>query len=246
MKGLSKHQDAYGHGVLDYLHGAAANEIIERDDGLIDADAGPAAYFTPYRSWPAVERQALRFVRGRVLDVGAGAGRVALHLQERGHDVVAIDNSPLAIKVCLLRGVKDARVVPFTQVSRDLGVFDSIVMFGNNFGLFASFERARWLLRRLRRLTSPGARIIAETLDPFRTEMPEHLWYHRWNRKRGRMPGQIRIRVRYRKFVTPWFDYLFVSPTQMQTIVAGTGWRIAKRLPMQASPLYVAVIEKDS
>jgi SAM-dependent methyltransferase len=219
--------------------------VVERDDGLISPDVGPAGYFAEYRRWPAWEKQALRFARGRVLDVGAGAGRVALHLQERGHDVVAIDNSPLAVKVCLLRGVRDARVVPFVQIGPEVGIFDTIVMFGNNFGLFGSLERARWMLRRLRQLTSPGARIIAETLDPHDTETPEHLWYHRRNRKLGRLPGQIKIRVRYKKFVTPWFDYLFVSPREMRKVLAGTGWGLKKLIQSEDTPTYAAVIFKD-
>lgn len=219
--------------------------MVERDDGLISPDVGPAGYFAEYRRWPAWEKQALRFARGRVLDVGAGAGRVALHLQERGHDVVAIDNSPLAVKVCLLRGVRDARVVPFVQIGPEVGIFDTIVMFGNNFGLFGSLERARWMLRRLRQLTSPGARIIAETLDPHDTETPEHLWYHRRNRKLGRLPGQIKIRVRYKKFVTPWFDYLFVSPREMRKVLAGTGWGLKKLIQSEDTPTYAAVIFKD-
>ena len=84
-----------------------------------------------------------------VLDVGCGAGRVCLHLQEQGHEVIGIDNSPLAVKVARERGVQDARVLSITQASRNkLGQVDTIVMMGNNFGLFASPKRARWLLRR--------------------------------------------------------------------------------------------------
>ena len=107
--------------------------------------------------------------------VGCGAGRVALYLQSRGLDVLGIDNSPLAVKVCKARGVKHAKLIPFTQISRRLGVFDTVVMFGNNFGLFENLTRARWLLRGLHGMTTAKARILASTLDPYQTTEPSHL-----------------------------------------------------------------------
>lgn len=246
MKGLTRAQDAHGQAMLDHLAGKPAYEIVERDDGFIAPSGGPAAYFAPPGKWPACERQAMRLVRGRVLDVGAGAGRVALHLQERGHEVLAIDISPGAIEVCRRRGVRDARVLPFAQVDRRLGVFDSIVLFGNNFGLFGSFRRARWLLRRLKAVTPERARIIAQTTDVYATNDPLHRSYHRLNRGRERMSGQLRIRVHYRRHVTPWFDYLIVSPKELVKILEGTGWRLERKLTCSpANQVYVAVIEKE-
>jgi SAM-dependent methyltransferase len=120
-RGLRPEQDAYGRIVYDHLRGVRTSEVIERDDGFFAASTGATAYFAPYPRWPRPEREAMRFVRGRVLDVGAGAGRCALHLQGRGHEVVAIDVSPLAVRTCRLRGVRDARVVPITAVSHRLG-----------------------------------------------------------------------------------------------------------------------------
>ena len=183
------------------------------------------------------------FARGRVLDVGCGAGRVALRLERRGHEVVAIDSSPLAVRTCRLRGVRDARVLSITQASRRLGELDTIVMLGNNFGLFGSPRRARWLLRRFHALTSPGARILAESRNPYRTSSAEHRRYHLRNRERGRLPGQLRMRVRCGLSRTPWFDYLLVSPGEMRRVVAGTGWRVAK-LIRSSGPLYIGVLEK--
>src|SRR6476619_1019645 len=87
---LRPEQDAYGQIFQALLEGREAQEIMERDDGLIYS-GDPADYFAPYRRWPAAEKRAMRYVRGRVLDVGCGAGRVSLHLQTRGHEVVAID-----------------------------------------------------------------------------------------------------------------------------------------------------------
>ena len=137
------------------------------------------------RRWPKTERQAIRLARGRVLDVGCGAGRVALHLQDRGHEVVGIDLSPLAVEVSRRRGVQDARELPVTRVGDELGRFDTIVMFGNNFGLMGSRRRAPWLLRRFRSMANEDARILAESVNPYKTDNPGHLAYHERNRRRG-------------------------------------------------------------
>ena len=223
-------------------------EIVERDDGFIDASAmGPRLYLAPFRRWPAHHRQAMRLVRGRVLDVGSGGGRVSLHLQERGHNVVAIDNSPGAVEVCRRRGVRDARAIDFVDVDESLGTFDTVVLLGNNFGLFGSPARAKRLLRRLHKLTSEDARILAESRDVSqrgRSDAPWHVEYRHRNVDRGRLPGQIRIRIRFRKIVGPWFDYPMVSPAEMKTILVESGWRLTRTI--DSDDTYVAVIEKDA
>ena len=240
---LPLNKDAYGGLIYAHYQGLASAEIIERDDGWLDVSTGAPAYFAPFDQWPSHQRRAIGQVRGRVLDVGCGAGRVALHLQARGHEVVAIDLSPLAVRTCRLRGVHDARVCPITRVSRRLGEFDTIVMLGNNFGLFGNLRRARWLLRRFHGLTSSTARIVAESRNPYETTNVDHRRYLRLNRRRGRFPGQLRLRVCFEHARTPWFDYLIVSPREMGEIIAGTGWRLAKLLRTSGA-MYIAVLEK--
>jgi len=242
---MRRQEDAFGRMIYDYYRGDRSGaEIIERDDGYFDASGGPAVYFREYKDWSAHERKAMQLVRGRVLDVGCGAGRNALYLQDRGLDVVGIDVSPLAVKIARKRGVREARRLSVTKVGPRLGVFGTILMMGNNLGLFGSRERARWLLRRFKRLTTDDARIIAESVHVYRTADPDHRAYHRFNRERGRMGGQIRIRVRYKRYVTPWFDYLFVSQSELRDILDGTGWH-AQRFLESGGPTYIAVMEKD-
>lgn len=242
---LTPRQDAFGQLVFDYHHGIPAVELVERDDGWIAPSGGPAKYFEPYARWPMHQRRAMAFVRGRALDIGCGPGRVALYLQARNHTVLGIDNSPLAIRTARLRGLRHARVLSVTQLTARLGVFDTLVMLGNNFGLLANPTRAHWLLRRFNSLTTADGRIVAEILNPYETSVPEHLEYHRWNRRRGRMAGQARIRVRYKDAATPWFDYLFVSPRELRALVRDTSWRV-EGIVRSTGPTYVAVLGKGA
>ena len=226
--------DAFGQMLLD----GSGPEIIERDDGFLEA--AKIGYFAPVARWPAVERRALRWARGRVLDVGVGAGRAALELQRRGRTVVGIDVSPGAVEVARARGVREVRLLAFEDVEDSLGRFDTVVMFGNNFGLFGSPSKARRLLRRLRHVAD---RIVAASNDPYATKDPAHLAYQERNRKRGRMAGQLRLRVRYRDLIGPWFDYLIVSPDEMTSILEGTDWQIRRLIQEKGSGYYVAVLE---
>jgi SAM-dependent methyltransferase len=236
-------QDAFGHALSDYLRGKGrGHEIVERDDGYVDISGGREMYLADYSRWPAHQRQAMRYAKSRVLDVGCGAGRHALYLQKKGLDVLGIDISPLAAAVCRRRGLRRVRVMSITQMSPALGTFRTVLMLGNNFGLLANARRGRWLLRRLHTITEPDARIIAESIDPYQTDNPFHFAYHRRNRQRGRMAGQLRIRVRYQKYATPWFDYLVVSSKEMGTLLRGAGWAVERFLP--GTPTYIAVIGK--
>lgn len=243
---MKPEQDAYGQEMLDFHQGKAVIEIIERDDGLVTASPNnPQGYYASYPDWPMHQQEAMRYVKGRTLDVGCGAGRVCLYLQEQGYPVTGIDNSPLAIEVSRQRGVRNLNLTSITQVSkRRLGEFDAILMLGNNFGLFGSLQRARRLLRRFHRMTSSHGRIIAESTQIYQTDDPIHLGYHEFNRQRGRMPGQLRLRILHRKIKGPWFDYLLVSQDEMQAILQDTGWQVTQFIDSPAGPQYVAIIDK--
>jgi len=237
-------EDAYGQEMWTYHNGEESLEIVERDDGYIEASPTPRIYFSKYEDWAPHEKKAMESVKGRILDIGCGAGRHSLYLQEKGFDVLGIDNSPLAIEVCRLRGLKKAEVMSIEDVNLQLNTFDTVLMMGNNFGLFGSLKKARRLLIRFRKMISNNGLIIAETLDPYKTDNPAHLEYQEFNRKRGRMRGQLRIRIRFGKYATRWFDYLIVSKAEMKEILRGTGWKVKEFIDSGDSG-YIALIEKE-
>jgi len=143
-----------------------------------------------------------------------------------------------------LRGLKKARVTPIEELNFKPGSFDTVLMLGSNFGLFGSFNKAKRILKKLYKMTSESGIIVASTRDPYKTENPDHLAYHKFNKKRGRMAGQLRLRVRFGKYVGRWFDYLIVSKEEMKEILHGTRWKI-KEFIDSAGSIYIAVIEKE-
>lgn len=234
--------DAFGLALLDYLeHGSEArSHFIERDDGLLETmDTG--VLFTEESEWSVVEAAVGDRAGQRVLDVGAGAGRHALPLEESGREVVALDVSPGAVEVCRRRGVGET----FTGTVLELAgtgpePFDTFLLCGNNYGLLESVERGVSFLRTLAEMAVPGAEIMGTCIDPSATEDPLHLAYHERNVNRGRHPGQIRLRARWSDVATSWFDYLFVPVEELTELAERAGWELVEYQP--GSRPYLAVL----
>jgi hypothetical protein len=134
--------------------------------------------------------------------------------------------------------------MPIEELNFKPNSFDTVIMLGGNFGLFGSFKKAKRLLKKLHKLTSKSGLIVASTRDTYKTDNPDHLAYHKFNKKRGRMAGQLRLRVRFGRFVGRWFDYLIVSKKEMEEVLKGTGWKIKEFVDSDGSA-YIAVIEKE-
>ena len=106
---------------------------------------------------PHLEPRALSEARGKVLDVGAGAGCHALALQERGLDVTAVDISPLSCETMKERGVANVECVNiFNQRFQER--FDTLLLLMNGTGIAGK-------LSRLKQLMNPGAQILIDSSD---------------------------------------------------------------------------------
>lgn len=215
-------------------------EIIERDDGLVNG-APAAHYLAGPEDWQPYDHRAVDRARGEVLDVGAGAGRIALELQRRRVSVTGLDISPGALAVCRKRGVRtlvQASVDEHAQVGPR---YDTFLLLGNNLGLIEGADRAPGFLAALAALARPGAEIIAHGTDPYGTNDPVHTAYHELNRRRGRLGGQLRLRLRYRELGTHWFDYLVCTPEELARLVHGSDWRLVD-VDSADAPYYLATL----
>jgi SAM-dependent methyltransferase len=216
--------DAWGDALNDHLDGRAVDELLlEVDDGTVVPAMDPEWFFRTEPDWEPEERRLIEMVtHGPVLDLGAGAGRVALHLQERGLRVTAVESSPGAARVCRRRGVRDVRVQDLNSPPADQA-WRTILLLCGNLGLGGSWDGNRRLLVRLAEISAPDAVLLADSVD-----------------YTGR--AEIGLRIRYADQVTPWWRQRNVSAAEVDALVEGTGWTIAHHLRApNGSDHYVAM-----
>jgi SAM-dependent methyltransferase len=238
------HPDTFGLYLMDAHRGRDVPHIIERDDGHINTSINSThTYFSAHSEWPQPEQQAIAHAHGTVLDVGCGAGRHSLYLQSQGRRVIAVDISPLVVQMATERGVKNAFVSDASSVAPGERI-DTILLLGNGLGLFGTPLNAKAQLARYHGFTGDEATIIMDSVDPHASTNPSHTAYHRRNRRKGLLIGQIRIRHRYEVYASPWFDFFMASLDETQCILEGTGWTIQETINA-GDPHYWMILRKD-
>lgn len=218
--------ELYAQAMLDYWMGKRVRVEFERDDGYRSFSA-IHSYFSTANQWPRMEREAMKRVRGRVLDLGCGPGRHALYLQSKGHRVVGLDASPTQVALARIRGVQEVYLGNVRRIPKGLGTFDTVLMLGNNLGLAGDVPRMRLFLRDLKSAMRRGGRLIGHSRLPG-TWSEDHLPYVRRNIARGRPPGLLTLRVHYRGHVGDWFDLLILSPEDLARIAHQSGWDLTR------------------
>lgn len=94
----------------------------------------------------------------RILDIGAGTGRVAHPLAQRGHQVVALDNNDAAMEHLAgenITPVLGDALSPALDLA-SLGPFDGALCLGHTFMLFHDVAQALHLMRRVRSALRPS------------------------------------------------------------------------------------------
>jgi SAM-dependent methyltransferase len=220
---LSPEQDAFGQALRDCLleQPPVSSLVMEFDNGVATPALPPAWFLQPASGWDAAEHAVLSAVTsGPVLDLGAGAGRHSLLMQELGFEVTAIDISPGAIEVCRRRGVRDARIADLNEPPDDQR-WRAVLMMCGNLGLAGGWDETRALLTRLARICTDDAVVVADTIDT--TDTPGE---RAKDAERDVQQLIVTMRLRYGSVVSPWARLLNVPIVDVKPLVEGTGWRL--------------------
>ena len=157
-------KDLFGKAILDFQTNNSPEDLIT-ETSISEADEMSVAYlFRSYDEMPKLEQKALQLAKGKVLDVGCGAGSHSLTLQnDRNLDVTSIDISPYAIQACQLRGLKNAKIQDIMTLENEK--FDTILLLMNGTGIFGTLKETPNFLQKLKSLLNPNGQILIDSSD---------------------------------------------------------------------------------
>ena len=110
----------------------------------------------------ASERELLRTLRGPVLDVGCGPGRMLEAARELGLASLGVDSSPAAVRLATDRGGAAILGSIFDPVPHERG-WGSALLLDGNIGIGGNI---RMLLERVASVLAPGGQVLAEAEAP--------------------------------------------------------------------------------
>lgn len=211
-------RDIFGKALLDYYNGNYTEDVFTSTN-ISDEDELPLPFlFRNYDEMPPLEKKAMEHVKGRVLDVGCGAGSHALYLQEQGFDVKAIDVSKGAIEVSKRRGIKNAEVIALLDETEK---FDTILLLMNGSGIFQELSKVPLYLNHLKSLLNPGGQILLDSTDIIYMYEDEDGGY--WQDLNANYYGELDYMVSYKGESEPLTTWLYIDYETLVTTCKSVG-----------------------
>lgn len=213
-------KDIFGKALQDYHAGNYTEDIITATN-ISDDDELPLPYlFRSYAEMPELEQKALQLCKGRVLDVGCGAGSHALWLQDQGLEVTAVDVSKGAVEVCEARGVKNTRRSNILDISEEK--FDTILLLMNGTGIFGTLDQVPHFLQHLKHILNTNGQVLIDSSDlqyMYDRNPDGSIWV-----PANRYYGELEFTMSYKGETTEVFPWLYVDQQRFQSLATEQGF----------------------
>lgn len=217
---MKKNADPMGKAIADYWKNGTAGRLSVFSPMFEEDEIPVKTLFRDEDELPEIERKTLGLVRGKTLDVGAGAGCHSLILQKRDIDVTAIDISPLSVETMRARGVKKAFEQDF--YAHD-GRYDTILMLMNGIGIVGTLSRMPMFFHHLDKILAPGGQLLCDSSDisyVFENEdgiieLPDTDYF-----------GEINYQMRYQDIIGEPFSWLYVDVKTLRQVAEKHGYGV--------------------
>jgi len=213
-------KDLFGKAILDYQTNNSPENLIT-ETSISEADEMSVSYlFRDFKDMPKLEQKALQIAKGRVLDIGCGAGSHALYLQKKGFDITGIDISTNAIEACRLRGLQHA-IVQNVLNFKTSEKYDTILLLMNGTGIFGTLANISTHLKKLKSLLTEKGQILIDSSDIIYMfdqdedgayEIPATGYY-----------GELTFTIQYKGETEDFFPWLYLDYNTLQNACFANG-----------------------
>lgn len=209
--------DPFGKALYDYHRGCFEPPLLLHNSWGEPEILPVDGYFFTGSEISDMEQFSLSLCRGRVLDIGAAAGRHALILQEQGMEVHGLDASEYCINVMSERGLRHTVCCDIADYRVDQP-YDTLLLMMNGIGLAGDITGLKRLLVHFGELIRPGGQVLFDSSDIAYLyegdELPTNRYY-----------GEMDYRYEYRRIPGSWFGWIYVDQKEMNRLARGAGWR---------------------
>lgn len=214
-------KDLLGQAILDYQTNNNPEDIFTSTD-ISDEEVMKVSYlFRTYSKMPKIEKIALDRTRGRVLDVGCGAGAHSLYLQNKSLEVHSIDISSDSIEACKLQGIKNAQCINLLELKDQK--YDTILLLMNGTGIFGYLKNISLYLNHLKTLLNPGGQILIDSCDliyMFDKQPDGSVWVPLDDKD---YYGELSFTLRYKEQIGASFPWLYLDYNTLSNAAYSNG-----------------------
>lgn len=216
---IKKEQDPIGQAIYHYFH-YNDNTPIKVNTNITEGEELPVSHlFRKYPKMPFLEKEALRLVKGKVLDVGAGSGAHSLYLQNNGFDITSIDVSELSCEIMKEQGLKNVMCDDIWTFEAD--GYDTIIFMMNGIGLVKNLEGLKVFLEYIKSFLSSDGQILLDSSDI------KYMFYDDdglWLDTNLAYYGELEYQLTYKHYNSDTFPWLFVDFDRLRNIAFNSGW----------------------
>lgn len=214
-------KDLFGKAILDYQTKNNPQDLIT-ETSISEADEMSVAYlFRDFDTMPKIEQKALQMAKGKVLDVGCGAGSHSLYLQnKKSMDVTAIDISANAVEACRLRGINNAVVKNVMEIKGEK--YDTILLLMNGAGMCGKLNKISNFLSHLKSLLFEGGQILLDSSDIIYM-FDEDEDGGKWIPTDNDYYGEVVFTISYKGEKEAPFDWMYINYNTLQNAAHANG-----------------------
>ncbi|MBN1924993.1 MAG: SAM-dependent methyltransferase [Prolixibacteraceae bacterium] len=213
--------DPLGFAIFNYYRNKDNTPVLVTSKIVEDEALPPDYFFREYADMPLLERIALKKCRGKILDIGAGAGCHSLFLQNKGYDITSLELSMMCCEVISGRGIN--KVVNRDIFDFDGDRFDTLLLLMNGVGIAGTLDGLKELLKQLKKLLNPGASILLDSSDLIYLHMNKSGELE-FDINSSNYYGEIEYQLKYKEIIGEPFSWLFIDNVLLSEIAEECGF----------------------